>query len=122
MPKRYRQLRVKDLPKVHTWRLLEWDSNLRPSGRKAPNLPLSHHAPPVMVRILLVATQPLNFFPRLPESRSLLTSRKLQLSNVPSARLGEGHQPIHECCVLSHWSCKEIMSSRWPRLIARERS
>ena len=35
-PKRYRQLQVKDLPKVLTWRL-EWDSNLRPSGRKALN-------------------------------------------------------------------------------------
>ena len=44
MPKRYRQLRVKDLPKVRT-RRLEWDSNLRPSGRKAPNLPLTHQAP-----------------------------------------------------------------------------
>src|SRR6218665_2839207 len=28
----------------HFWdTLLEGDSNLRPSGRKAPNLPLSHH-------------------------------------------------------------------------------
>ena len=43
-PKRYRQLWVKDLPKVPTW-WLEWDSNLQHSGRKAPNLPLSHHAP-----------------------------------------------------------------------------
>src|SRR6218665_2163817 len=34
-----RQLLVKDLPKVPTWRL-EWDSNLRPSERKAPNLPI----------------------------------------------------------------------------------
>src|SRR6218665_674912 len=33
----------KDLSKVPMWRL-EWDLNLRPSGRKAPNLPLSHHA------------------------------------------------------------------------------
>src|SRR6218665_1600132 len=36
MPKCYRQLQVKDLPKVPTCRL-EWDSNQRPSGRKAPN-------------------------------------------------------------------------------------
>ena len=35
-PKRCRQLRVKDLSKVPTWRL-EWDSNLRPSGWKALN-------------------------------------------------------------------------------------
>src|SRR6218665_372102 len=35
---------MKDLPKVPTWRL-EWDSNLRPFGRKAPNLPLSNHTP-----------------------------------------------------------------------------
>ena|SRR6218665_1320115 len=31
--KRYRQLRVHNLPKVHTWRL-EWDSNLRPSDAR----------------------------------------------------------------------------------------
>ena len=37
MPERYRQLLVKDLPKVLTWRL-GWDSNLRPFGRKALNL------------------------------------------------------------------------------------
>ena len=41
-PKRYRQLWMKDLPKVPTWRL-EWDSNLRLSGHNGPNLPLSHH-------------------------------------------------------------------------------
>ena len=29
--------------KVPTWRL-EWDSNLRPYGRKAANLSMSHHA------------------------------------------------------------------------------
>jgi len=34
---------VKDLPKVPTWRQ-EWDSNLQPSGRKAPNLLMNHHA------------------------------------------------------------------------------
>ena len=44
MPKRYRQLWVNDFPKVPTW-WLELNSNLRPSGRKTPNLPLSHHAP-----------------------------------------------------------------------------
>jgi len=41
-PKRYRQLSVKDLPKVPMW-WLEWD--LRLSALKALNLPLSHHAP-----------------------------------------------------------------------------
>ena len=41
-PKRCRQQRVKDLPKVLTWQI-EWDPNLRPSGWKAPNPPLSHH-------------------------------------------------------------------------------
>ena len=34
---------MKDFSKVPTWRL-EWDSNLRPSARKAPILPLSHNA------------------------------------------------------------------------------
>ena len=32
----YRQLRVKELPKVFRWQL-EWDSNQRPSAPKAPN-------------------------------------------------------------------------------------
>src|SRR6218665_311456 len=36
---------MKDLPNVSTWRL-EWDSNLVPTGRKASNLSISHHAPP----------------------------------------------------------------------------
>src|SRR6218665_675031 len=43
-PKRHRQLRVKDLPKVPTWRL-ERDSNPQPFGRKVTNLPMSLHAP-----------------------------------------------------------------------------
>ena len=42
--KRRRQLWVKDLPKVHMWRL-ERDLNLWPFGRKTSNLPMSHHAP-----------------------------------------------------------------------------
>src|SRR6218665_1642585 len=42
MPKRHRHLRVKD--KVPTWQP-ERDSNPRPFGRKATNLPMSHHAP-----------------------------------------------------------------------------
>src|SRR6218665_2115233 len=42
MPKHYRQLRVKDLPKVPTW-WLELDSNLQPSAHKTLNLPLCHH-------------------------------------------------------------------------------
>jgi len=43
-PKRRRQLRVKDLPKVPTW-WLERDSNPRPFGRKASYQPMSRHAP-----------------------------------------------------------------------------
>src|SRR6218665_3951496 len=43
-PKRHRQLRVKDFPKVPVWRL-ERDSNSRHFGRKATNLPMSRHAP-----------------------------------------------------------------------------
>ena len=37
-PKCYRQLWVKDLPKVFTWQL-EWDSNLRPTECKEPFYP-----------------------------------------------------------------------------------
>ena len=40
----YKQLRVKDLPKVPT-RQPEWDSNQRPFGQKPPNPPLNHHVP-----------------------------------------------------------------------------
>ena len=43
-PKRHRQLRVKDLPKVPTWRL-ELTSNPRPSDRKVSAQPMRHHAP-----------------------------------------------------------------------------
>ena len=43
-PKRHRQLRVKNLPKVNTWRL-ERDSNPQPSGQKASTLPMRHHVP-----------------------------------------------------------------------------
>src|SRR6218665_1759330 len=39
-PKRHRQLRVKDLPKVPTWQL-ELDLNPRPFRRKVMNLPIS---------------------------------------------------------------------------------
>jgi len=42
-PKRHRQLRVKG-PKVPTW-WLDRDSILRPFGRKASNLSMSHQAP-----------------------------------------------------------------------------
>src|SRR6218665_4056155 len=44
MPKRYRQLQVKDLPKVPTWRL-ERDSNPRPSSRTVLHQPMRHHVP-----------------------------------------------------------------------------
>ena len=40
--KRYRQLRVKDLPKVPT-RRLERDLNPRPSGRNVSTIPMRHH-------------------------------------------------------------------------------
>jgi len=39
-PKRHRQLRVKNLPKV-----VERYSNSRPFGEKATNLPMSYHTP-----------------------------------------------------------------------------
>src|SRR6218665_1045784 len=49
--KRYRQLQVKELPKVPTWRL-ERDSNPRPSGRKASSLPMRHQAPQRCITLL----------------------------------------------------------------------
>ena len=47
-PKRHRQLRVKDLPKVPT-RRLERESNPRPFWGKALNLPMGLHAPQVWI-------------------------------------------------------------------------
>ena len=43
-PKRHRQLRVKDFPKVPTWRL-ERDSNPRLSGRKISTQIMRNHVP-----------------------------------------------------------------------------
>src|SRR6218665_2865824 len=42
---------VKDRPKVPI-RQLKWSSNLRPCGRKAPNLPLRHHTPKLEASVL----------------------------------------------------------------------
>src|SRR6218665_1638765 len=50
MPKRHRQLRVKELPKVPTWRL-ERDLNPRPFGRKALNLPMCNHVSQIILYI-----------------------------------------------------------------------
>jgi len=47
-PKRHRQLWVKDLPKVPTWRL-EWESNPWPFRRKASTLPKHYHAPSINI-------------------------------------------------------------------------
>src|SRR6218665_2222199 len=51
-PKRQRQLRVKDVPKVPTWRL-ERESNPRPFGRKASTLPKRLHVPQMNPFLLL---------------------------------------------------------------------
>src|SRR6218665_1444388 len=52
MSKRHRQLRVKDLPKVPTWRLERY-SNPRPSSRKASTLPMRHIRPTDVLGLLL---------------------------------------------------------------------
>ena len=46
--KRHMQLRMKDLPKVPTWRP-ERDSNQRPFGRKATSSPMRYHAPSTFI-------------------------------------------------------------------------
>src|SRR5688572_3876899 len=48
----HEQLRVKDLPRVPT-RRLEVDSNLQPSGCKAPSIPLHHRAPQIYIYIYI---------------------------------------------------------------------
>src|SRR6218665_3559876 len=47
------QLRVKDLPWVRTWRLGR-ASNPQPFGRKALNLPMSHHVPHFFAKALII--------------------------------------------------------------------
>src|SRR6218665_3374437 len=47
-PKRHMQLRMKDLPKVPTWRP-ERDSNQRPFGRKATSSPMRYNAPSTFI-------------------------------------------------------------------------
>jgi len=48
MPKFHRQLWVKDLPKVPTWRL-ERESSPWPFGRKVLTLPKRHHIPQIYI-------------------------------------------------------------------------
>src|SRR6218665_827326 len=62
-PKRHTQLRVKDLPKVSTWRL-EQDSNLRPFRQKATHLP-NGNEPPHLTIILLGSDRKLIYNYRL---------------------------------------------------------
>src|SRR6218665_3474319 len=50
----HRQLQVKDLPKVPTWRL-ERESNPRPSGRKSSSQPRRHHVPQLIVYSVALA-------------------------------------------------------------------
>src|SRR6218665_2329291 len=54
-PKRHRQLRAKDLPKVPTWRL-EQESNSRPFGRYVSTLPMSYHAPLLSFLFIIITT------------------------------------------------------------------
>jgi len=46
----HRQLQVKDLPKVPTWRL-ERESNPQPSGCKSSSQPRRHHVPQIIESI-----------------------------------------------------------------------
>ena len=84
-PKRHRQLRVKDLPKVPTWRL-ERDSNPRPSGRKASTLPMRHHVPrPELHTCMCVCiVYTLYVSVCLPETIHLVHSTVILTKNPPS--------------------------------------
>src|SRR6218665_2659105 len=64
----YRHLQVKDLPNFPRW-WLQWDSNLCPSGCKAPNLPQSHHAHDVNYTLCPLRLQDYSktFFIRFPK-------------------------------------------------------
>src|SRR6218665_963597 len=55
-PQRYWQRRVNNLQKFHMW-WLEWDSNLLPFVHKAPNIPLSRHAPHHMLHCQLITIE-----------------------------------------------------------------
>src|SRR6218665_3751264 len=53
-PQRHKQLRVKDLPKVPTWRL-ERDSNPGPFGRKATNNHAATYLSFILTHLLLIS-------------------------------------------------------------------
>ena len=77
------QATVSDLPKAHTWRL-EWGSNPRSFGRKATNLPMSHHAPPLGPLSFLCVT---NLSGSSPFSKPLPTLEVLTLGVLPISHL-----------------------------------
>ena len=81
-PKRHRQLRVKDLPKVPTWRL-ERDYNSRPSGRKASTLPMRHHVPHNTTLLFFTLCWPHNLAGNGRNPSGQITSDKALLDKPP---------------------------------------
>src|SRR6218665_2460931 len=84
---------MKDLPKVPTWRL-QWDSNLRPSGRKAPNLPLSHHAP----HCHCVVTETISVALLLHPGFGLALPGSIRIGRRTAAHLSLSCEIISQCC------------------------
>ena len=98
--KRYRQLQVKDLPKIPMWRL-ERDSNPQPSGRKALSLPMRHNA--------LTTCQDIFLFP----PPGLLCDPVVSPANRPSAG---GLPPARESYIVSLFILHRSACSSRPSL------
>ena len=92
MPKCYRQLWVKDLPKVPTWQL-EWDLNLQPSGRNLSNLQLSHHAPRTHMHL---------------ECFWVLTLKRGYIKLCMNERMNKIHSCVRFCLLLSLLICTSV--------------
>ena len=91
---RHRELRVKALPKVPMWQL-ERDSNPQPFGRKAMNLPVSHHAPKIDLLNNVILTKVINSCSGLFATRLQQLWEMLCISGVGSLYTVTKLQPIN---------------------------
>src|SRR6218665_1609070 len=98
MPKCYRQLQVKDLPKVPRW-WLEWYSNLQPSVHKAPNLPLSHHT--------------LQYYTMISKLRNTCTTKPaINIKYLGSSQISTSVQLSGTNCLVSFVICLQVTPFR----------
>ena len=108
-PKHHRELWVKDLLKVPTWRL-ERESNSWPFGRRALTLPKRHHVPPEpFYFFIFVSTVSSKLCARVHPSRETSAHKKTRSAH-PSALNTYGYW-THG--VMNSWTCKTYTQSLW---------